>query len=126
MGLWECLNDAGVFCGVERGEGSGDAPVLEEEEEGRRWLSRMETLDSLLCDRLETEEAPGFWRESREDDRPSPNRGNNGKRRERESVKEEEKGMEQKGKPHEVGVHCRDGIWMRQLEQVGSKNMAEM
>ena len=58
----------------------GACPVLEEEE-GRRWLSRMETLDSRLWERLETEEdVPALWRERREEDRPSPNRGDNGKR----------------------------------------------
>lgn len=78
---WERRKDKGVFCGVLWGEGPGDSPVLEEEE-GRRWLSRTETLDSRLWDRLETEEAnPGLWRESREEDKPSPNRGDNGKKR---------------------------------------------
>lgn len=73
----------GVFCGVVRGEGPGEAPVLLEEE-GRRWLSRMETRDSCLWDRLEIEEAaPGLWRERREEDRPSPNRGDNGKKKKR-------------------------------------------
>lgn len=62
-------------------------PVLEEEEEeGRRWLSRTETLDSRLWERLETEEGdPGLWRERREEDRPSPNRGT--KRGEKEGSK---------------------------------------
>lgn len=65
---------------MERGEGPGAGPLLEEEE-GRRWLSRMETLDSRLWERLETEEAaPGLWRERREEDRPSPNRGDKGKK----------------------------------------------
>lgn len=78
---------------MERGEGPDDSPVLEEEE-GRRWLSRTETLDSRLCDRLETEEpAPGLWRERREEDRPSPNRGNNGKKREEKEEIEGGKGQ---------------------------------
>lgn len=50
-------------------------PVLEE---GRRWLSRTETLDSRLWGRLEGEEeedGPGLWSERREEDRPSPSRG---------------------------------------------------
>lgn len=64
----------------------------EEEEEGRRWLSRTETLDSRLWERLETEEeeaVPGLWRERREEDRPSPNRGDNGKKGGEEKEKEE-------------------------------------
>jgi len=80
---------------VVRSAGPGTCPVLEEEEEGRRWWSRMETLDSLLWERLVTEEtAPGLWRERREEDRPSPNRGDNGRkgdrRRERKEEDEEE------------------------------------
>lgn len=56
-----------------------------EEEEGRRWLSRTETLDSRLWGRVESEEAaPGLWRERREEDRPSPNREDKGKGEERE------------------------------------------
>lgn len=56
-----------------------------EEEEGRRWLSRTETLDSRLWGRLESEEvAPGLWRERREEDRPSPNIGDKGIRGEEE------------------------------------------
>lgn len=63
-----------------RREGPDDGPVLEEEE-GSRWLSRTETLDSRLWERLETEEAaPGLWRERREEDRPSPNSGDKGKK----------------------------------------------
>lgn len=47
-----------------------------EDEEGRRWFSRTETLDSRLWGRLESEEeAPGLWRERREEERPSPNMG---------------------------------------------------
>lgn len=54
-----------------------------EEEEGRRWLSRTETLDSRLWGRSESEEVvPGLWRERREEDRPSPNIGDKGIRRE--------------------------------------------
>lgn len=68
----------GVFCGVLRGEWP------EEEEEGRRWLSSMDILDSCLWNWVEAEDdAPGLWRERREEDRPSPNRGNNGKKEER-------------------------------------------
>lgn len=56
-----------------------------EEEEGRRWLSRTETLDSRLWGRLESEEvAPGLWRERREEERPSPNMGDKGIKRRRE------------------------------------------
>lgn len=59
-----------------------------EEEEGRRWLSRTETLDSRLWGRLESEEvAPGLWRERREEDRPSPNRRQRHKRRREEKEK---------------------------------------
>lgn len=69
-----------------RNEGPGEGPLLEEE--GRRWLSRMETLDSRLWERLETEEvAPGLWRERREEDRPSPIRGDKGKKGRRETKK---------------------------------------
>lgn len=72
-----------------------------EEEEGRRWLRSMETRDSRLWDRLETEEAaPGLWRERREEDRPSPNRGDNGKKRKR-------RGEREKGGKGGVGI--RDG-----------------
>lgn len=79
----------------------GPGPVLEEEE-GRRWLSRTETLDSRLWERLETEEAaPGLWRERREEDRPSPNRGDNNKKGRRE-------GRENGGKG-EGGKGIRDG-----------------
>lgn len=95
-----------------RGEGPEEDPALEEEE-GRRWLSRTETLDSHLWDRLMTEEAaPGFWRERWEEDRPSPNRGVNGKERKKRGKEEEEekRGIEQKGKTHEVVVHHGDGI----------------
>lgn len=61
-----------------------ECPGLEEEE-GRRWLSRTETLDSRLWGRVESEEAaPGLWRERREEDRPSPNREDKGKGEERE------------------------------------------
>lgn len=68
------------------GERPEEEPALEEEV-GRRWLSRTETLDSHLWDRLVTEEAaPGFWRERREEDRPSPNRGDNGKERKNKRV----------------------------------------
>lgn len=65
-----------------RGEGPEDSPLLKEEE-GSRWLSRTETLDSRLWERLETEEDddPGLWRERREEDRPSPNTGDNGKKK---------------------------------------------
>lgn len=53
-----------------------------EEEEGRRWFSRTETLDSRLWGRLESEEeAPGLWRERREEERPSPNMGDKGIKR---------------------------------------------
>lgn len=62
-----------------------------EEEEGRRWLSRTETLDSRLWGRLESEQvAPGLWRERREEDRPSPNIGDKGIKRRREERKETE------------------------------------
>lgn len=71
---------AGLFWGVARNDEPGECPVLEEEE-GRRWLSSTETLDSCLWRRLETEEdAPGLWRERREEDRPSPNSGDKGKK----------------------------------------------
>lgn len=70
-----------------KGEGPGKSPVLEEEE-GSRWLSRTETLDSRLWDRLDTEDAvPGLWRERREEDRPSPNRGDNGKKKKKKRNK---------------------------------------
>lgn len=50
----------------------GDNPVPFEED-GRRWWSRTDILESCLWERLETEEAdPGLWRERREEDRPSP------------------------------------------------------
>lgn len=94
------------------GEGPGQDPKLEEE---RRWLSRMDTLDSRLWDRLEPEEDdPGLWRESREEDRPSPNREENGTKR--KGVKEgkkkgKKKRIKQKEKKHEV--RYRDGIWRR-------------
>lgn len=84
-----------------------ECPVLEEEE-GRRWLSRTETLDSRLWGRLETEEAdPGLWRERREEDRPSPNRGDKDKkgrgeerkkRRERRRRKKRNKGWSREEK----------------------------
>lgn len=58
-----------------------DTPVPFEED-GRRWLSRTDTLESCLWKRLETEEAdPGLWRERREEDRPSPIEGDNGTKR---------------------------------------------
>lgn len=76
-----------------RDEEPGECPVLEEEE-GRSWLSRTETLDSRLWERLETEEAaPGLWRERREEDRPSPNRGDKCKKGENRR-KREKKGKE--------------------------------
>lgn len=90
-----------------RDEEPGKSPVLEEEE-GRRWLSRTETLDSCLWGRLETEEAdPGLWRERREEDRPSPNRGDKckkgriegrEKRRERRRRKKRNKGWSREEK----------------------------
>lgn len=58
----------------------------------------MDTLDSRLWDRLETEEAaPGLWRERREEDRPSPNRGDNGKKT-GEETGEREGGKREEGK----------------------------
>lgn len=82
--LLEKRKEAGLLCWALRNEGSGGGPLLEEEE-GRSWLSRTETLDSCLWGRLETEEdAPGLWRERREEDRLSPNRGDKGKKRGRE------------------------------------------
>lgn len=70
-------------------EEPGECPVLEEEE-GRRWLSRTETLDSRLWGRLESEEvAPGLWRERREEDRPSPNTGDKGIRGEEKKKRKE-------------------------------------
>lgn len=76
-----------------KGEWPGMCPEFEEE--GRSWLSRTETLDSRLWDRLEREEdAPGLWRERREEDRPSPNRGDNGKKG--ENRRGREKGEEEK------------------------------
>lgn len=72
-----------------------ECPVLEEEE-GRRWLSRTETLDSRLWGRLETEDDPGLWRERREEDRPSPNRGDKDKKGRGEGRKKEKKGKETK------------------------------
>lgn len=83
-----------------------ECPVLEEEE-GRRWLSRTETLDSRLWGRLETEDDPGLWRERREEDRPSPNRGDKDKkgrgegrkkRRERRRRKKRNKGWSREEK----------------------------
>lgn len=73
-----------------------------EEEEGSRWLRRTETLDSRLWERLEIEEAaPGLLRERREEDRPSPNRGDKGKKgerwREKEGGKEDGGGERDKG-----------------------------
>lgn len=69
-----------------------------EEEEGRRWLSRTETLDSRLWGRLESEQvAPGLWRERREEDRPSPNIGDKGIKRRREERKETEEEKSNKG-----------------------------
>lgn len=95
-GVWEQrLGDGGVFWGVVRGEGLGEAPGAEEEE-GRRWLRRRVTRDSRLWGRLETEEAaPGFWMERREEDRPSPNRGDNGKE---ERGREKEQGKKEGGR----------------------------
>lgn len=95
-----------------RGEGPGDNPVFEEEE-GRRWLSRTETLDSRLWDMLETDEVvPGLWRERREEDRPSPIRGENGKKgrdRRREKRRKRNKGWNREGKTNEKEVHHGDG-----------------
>lgn len=79
-----------------KGEGPGKSPVLEEEE-GSRWLSRTETLDSRLWDRLDTEDAvPGLWRERREEDRPSPNRGDNGKKKKKKEGRGGEEERESK------------------------------
>lgn len=58
----KCREDGGVLRGV--GTGLGKVP-------GRRWFSSMETLESLLWDRLEME-PPSFRRELREVDKPSP------------------------------------------------------
>lgn len=70
-GFGERRGVGGVFWGVVRGEVPVECPPAEVEEEfGRRRLRRMETRDSRLWDRLETE-APGF-REWREPERPSP------------------------------------------------------
>lgn len=70
-----------------------------EEEEGRRWFSRTETLDSRLWGRLESEEeTPGLWRERREEDRPSPNMGDKGIKR-----RGEEKGGRRRRKKSNKG-----------------------
>lgn len=81
-----------------------------EEEDGRRWLSRMETRDSRLCGRLEAEEAaPGLWRERREEERPSPSRGDNGKKeKEGRERRKRKKGWNRK--TGEVQLYQRDGI----------------
>lgn len=86
------------------------------EEEGRRWLSRTETLDSRLWGRLESEEvAPGLWRERREEDRPSPNVGEKGIREEKKKGKEGDGARKvirdgKRERKHEVGEHHRSGI----------------
>lgn len=107
-----------------------------EEEEGRRWLSRTETLDSRLWERLETEEAaPGLWRERREEDRPSPNRGNKGKkgrgegkekRRERRRRRKRNKGWsrEEKHMKYSRSTSQRWYLEETQPEGVGSKSVA--
>lgn len=68
---------AGLFWGVAWPEEPGVLPAVLDE--GRRWLSSTETLDSRLWGRpegeAEEEGAPGLWRERREEDRPSPSRG---------------------------------------------------
>lgn len=58
----KCREDGGVL----RGVGMGLCAVP-----GRRWFSSMETLESLLWDRLEIE-PPSFRRELRDADKPSP------------------------------------------------------
>lgn len=78
-----------------------------EEEEGSRWLSRTETLDSRLWDRLDTEDAvPGLWRERREEDRPSPNRGDNGKKKKKKEIRE---GGRRRGKANRGKRGLREG-----------------
>lgn len=71
------------------------------EEEGRRWLSRTDTLDSRLWGRPEEEEedGPGLWSERREEDRPSPSRGDTTQKKKKKEQGEEEK----KGKRRNKG-----------------------
>lgn len=96
-------------------EEPGECPVLEEEE-GRRWLSRTETLDSRLWGRLESEEvAPGLWRERREEDRPSPNTGDKGIRGEEKKKRKEGDGARNV---------IRDG--KRERKHMRSENITEM
>lgn len=111
---WEVWRPgAGLFWGV-----SGVWPVLEE---GRRWLSRTETLDSRLWGRLqgeEEEDGPGLWSERREEDRPSPSRGDTRqkekkrKRGGRRRKKERGGGIRDgaKREKHEIGERHRDGV----------------
>lgn len=89
----EWRQGAGLFWGVAWPEEPGVWPVLEE---GRRWLSRTETLDSRLWGMLggeeEEEDGPGLWSERREEDRPSPSRGDTRqKKQKKKEEKEEEK-----------------------------------
>lgn len=89
---------AGLLWGVAWPEEPEVWPVLEE---GRRWLSRTETLDSRLWGRLEGEEeedGPGLWSERREEDRPSPSRGDT---KQKKKKKKEKRGEGEKRKEEE-------------------------
>lgn len=113
-GFGERRGVGGVFWGVVRGEVPVECPPAEVEEEfGRRRLRRMETRDSRLWDRLETE-APGF-REWREAERPSPGAGgrhNNkeGKRGREEREEGGKRGRMVKGGTYEGECHQRGGF----------------
>ena len=74
-GDWEThRSEGGVLWGVVKGEAPVVAAAVEDKEEGSRWLRRMATRDSRLWDRPPmVAHGLGFWRERREEDRPSPN-----------------------------------------------------
>ena len=101
-------SEGGVLWGVVKGEAPVAAAAAEEEvedkEEGSRWLRRTATRDSRLWDRPPmAAHGPGFCRERREVDRPSPNgRRQRGRGQTRgkgaEGGKEEEEEVEEKRK----------------------------